>query len=256
MPEICDLEVFKANLRKVYKDKKLEKVELGKGSKSKTPEKVINDSVSGRQLREISRHAKELYFDFGENALISMHLMLHGQLSMPDALPEKFIIAFVFADEKPLVLTDYQKAANVTFNPEDNPVVDALSVEMTPAWLAEQLAKKEAAIKTVLTDPKIIGGIGNAYADEILWEARIDPDSSSKSIPGEGVHELAKAITRVIQDAIKKIREKHPGIISGEIRDFMSVHNHQRKTSPTGKEILIKTVGGKKTYYTEEQVRY
>ncbi|MCE6989654.1 DNA-formamidopyrimidine glycosylase family protein [Dyadobacter sp. CY323] len=256
MPEICDLEVFKGNLQKAYLKKKLKKVEVGKGTKIKASEKEFNDSIAGKMLNEVSRHAKELYFDFGDNGVVSMHLMLHGQLSMPDDLPEKFIIAFVFEDAKPLVLTDYQKAANATLNPELNEVVDALSKEMTPEWLETQLQKKKAAIKTVLTDPKVIGGIGNAYADEILWEARIDPESSAKNIPKKEVHKLAKAITEVIRDSIKKIKEKHPDIISGEIRDFMSVHNHKRKTSPTGGEILTATVGGRKTYYTKEQVKY
>lgn len=256
MPEICDLEVFRENLQKAYRNKKLKKVEIGKGTKIKASEKEFNDRISGKTLKEISRHAKELYFDFGENAVISMHLMLHGQLSMPGDLPEKFIIAFVFEDASPLVLSDYQKAAHVTLNPKENKVVDALSKKMTPEWLEAQLQKKKTAIKTVLTDPKVIGGIGNAYADEILWEARIDPHSSAKNIPRKEVHKLAKAISDVIQDSIKKIKNDHPDIISGEIRDFMAVHNHRRKTSPTGKEILTTSVGGRKTYYTEEQVKY
>ncbi|NIJ54769.1 DNA-formamidopyrimidine glycosylase family protein [Dyadobacter arcticus] len=256
MPEICDLEVFKDNLKKVYKNKKLEKVVIGKDTKIKSSEKEFNDSISEKTLKDISRHAKELYFNFGENDVVSMHLMLHGQLSMPDDVPEKFIIAFIFEGVKPLVLSDYQKVANVTLNPKENNVVDALSKEMTAEWLEGQLQKKKAAIKTVLTDPKVIGGIGNAYVDEILWEARIAPDSVAMHIPKRQVHQLAKVITTVIHDSIKKIKETHPDIISGEIRDFMAVHNHKRKTSPTGEEILTKQVGGKTTYYTNEQVKY
>jgi formamidopyrimidine-DNA glycosylase len=256
MPEIVDLEIFKVNLEKRFQHKTLVKVEIGKGTKIKESEKEFKDALAGKKLKNVSRKAKELFFDFGDDQVISMHLMLHGQLSVPEQLPANFIAAFIFENSDPLVLADYQKAAKIALNPKDTEVVDALSDKMTPEWLQEQLKKRKSAIKNVITDPKIIGGIGNAYADEILWEARIHPESVSNQIPANEVHRLAKAITSVVHDSIKKIKETNPDIISGEIRDFMVVHNHKLKSSPTGGEIKTMTVGSRKTYYTEEQVRY
>ena len=256
MPEIVDLEIFKSNLEKRFKNKKLQTVKLGKGAKTETSEKEFEKALAGKKLKSVERKAKELYFNFGDGQVVSMHLMLHGQLSVPETLPKDFMAAFLFEDTGALVLSDYQKAARVTLNPKGNDVVDALSDEMTSEWLEAQLRKRRSPIKTVICDPKIIGGIGNAYADEILWEAKIHPESVANQIPAKEISRLAKAIKSVVLDAIKKIRESNPDIISGEIRDFLTVHNHKRKTSPTGGEIKNATVGSRKTYYTDEQVKY
>ncbi|CAG5068175.1 Formamidopyrimidine-DNA glycosylase [Dyadobacter sp. CECT 9623] len=256
MPEIVDLEIFKKNLEKRFKNKKLQKVEIGSGAKIEASEKDFEKALSGKKLKSVDRKAKELYFNFGDDQVVSMHLMLHGQLSTPETLPKAFVAAFLFEGTEPLVLSDYQKAAKISLNPKENMVVDALSDEMTPEWLEAQLKKRRSPVKTVICDPKIIGGIGNAYADEILWEAKIHPESIANQIPAKEVHKLAKAIKSVVNDSIEKIRESNPDIISGEIRDFMVVHNHKRKTSPTGGQIKNATVGSRKTYYTDEQIKY
>jgi formamidopyrimidine-DNA glycosylase len=133
--------------------------------------------------------------------------------------------------------------------------IDALSIELNEAFLQEKLQTK-AAIKNVLLDQHVIRGIGNAYADEILWDARISPFSNSNKIPAAKVKALAKSIHKVLQNAEKQIRKTHPDIISGEIRDFLLIHNSNKSHSPTGAVIHNKTVGGRKTYYTDEQELY
>ena len=102
----------------------------------------------------------------------------------------------------------------------------------------------------------IIRGIGNAYADEILWEAGISPFSKSNKIPPGKIKDLAKAIHSVLHNAEKQILKKEPGLISGEVRDFLLIHNSKKKESPTGGKILTKMAGGRKTFYTDEQVLF
>jgi formamidopyrimidine-DNA glycosylase len=150
-----------------------------------------------------------------------------------------------------LALTDRQKAANIKLNPENKSGVDALSDDLSEVYLAKQLQRRKK-IKAVLTDQNIIRGIGNAYVDEILWEARISPFSISKAIPPYKVNELAKAIKKVLQHAIEQIQKTHPGIITGEVRDFLVIHNSRLKKSPTGSAIKVEKKGGS-TYYTDEQ---
>jgi formamidopyrimidine-DNA glycosylase len=105
-------------------------------------------------------------------------------------------------------------------------------------------------------DQKVIRGIGNAYADEILWHALISPLSVCNKIPEDKIKTLAKSIKTVLHDAIKKILKSHPDIIKGEVRDFLVIHNSSKKKSPTGAEIKQTTIGGRKTYYTDEQELY
>ncbi|MGY0041548.1 hypothetical protein [Pedobacter sp. NJ-S-72] len=107
-----------------------------------------------------------------------------------------------------------------------------------------------------MLDQHIIRGIGNAYADEILWEAGISPFSSANKIPEEKLKDLAKAVRHVLKNAIEQISKTHPAIISGEVRDFLKIHSSKKTHSPSGVPIIIVKTGARKTYYTEEQEIY
>lgn len=65
-------------------------------------------------------------------------------------------------------------------------------------------------------DQKVIRGIGNAYADEILWEALISPVSVCNKIPDNKIKALSKSIKKVLKNAVKQIVKKKPDIISGD----------------------------------------
>jgi formamidopyrimidine-DNA glycosylase len=113
-----------------------------------------------------------------------------------------------------------------------------------------------ATIKNLITDQDFIRGLGNAYTDEILWEARINPYSVASAIPDDKTKALAKAIKSVLKHGIKYIEKHHTDNITGEIRDFLKVHNNKKKESPNGYEIKKEKKGGSNTYYTEEQELY
>ncbi len=71
--------------------------------------------------------------------------------------------------------------------------------------------------------------MGDAYTDEIFWEARISPFSISNAIPDVKIILLPKAIKIVLKNAIKHIEKNHPDNITDEIRDFLKVHNNKKK---------------------------
>lgn len=127
---------------------------------------------------------------------------------------------------------------------------------MTPDYLCQKFAKTRTPVKTVLRDQKIIRGIGNAYADEILWNARISPFSPANKIPAEKVSVLTKSVKKVLEDAEKQILKEYPDIISGEYRDFMEVHNSRKKNTATGAAIKQELISSRKTYFTDEQERF
>jgi formamidopyrimidine-DNA glycosylase len=118
------------------------------------------------------------------------------------------------------------------------------------------ILKSGAGIKNLMLDQQVIRGIGNAYADEILWTAGISPFSKANQIPVKKIPQLVKAVRSVLQSAEKQIQKKEPGIIGGEIRDFLCIHNSKKKKSPAGAPILFAIKGGRKTYYTREQQLY
>jgi len=255
MPELPDLEVFSRNLNKKLAKKELKKVAVINKSKLKIPEAQLKKSLEGATLKKIYREGKELHFAFDNSEVLGLHLMLHGKLQLFNKKNDQknTIIELIFDDDTGLVLSDYQGAANATLNPENKTAPDALSKDVGFDFLKEKLSKKRTNIKTFLLDQKNIRGIGNAYADEILWEARISPFSICNKIPDASIKALAKSIKSVLEDAEQQILKTQPDIISGEVRDFLKIHNSKKKESPTAGKIHNKMIGGRITYYTDEQ---
>lgn len=258
MPELPDLQVFAHNLNKKLKNKTVDKISIVNKSKLKTSAASVQKALEGQKLKEIYREGKQLRFKFDNDAILGMHLMLHGKLYIFEEKQEhkNAVVEIYFDDDTGLVLTDYQGMASISLNPEEENAPDALNKSVNYAWLKEQLNGTRSAIKNVLLDQKKIRGIGNAYADEILWEAGISPFSASNKIPDDKIKDLAKAIHSVLKDAEKQISKSNPDIINGEVRDFLKIHNWNKKESPTGGAIQQKTAGGRKTYYTDEQELY
>ncbi|MHA3019556.1 zinc finger domain-containing protein [Mycobacterium sp. BMJ-28] len=99
---------------------------------------------------------------------------------------------------------------------------DALS--LGPAELAEVLAKQTGRIKTVLTDQKIIAGIGNAYSDEILHVAKLSPFATAAKLTADQLGALHDAIVSVLTDAVTRSVGQGAATLKGEKRSGLRVH--------------------------------
>ncbi len=257
MPELPDLEVFSKNLTKKLKGKTISKI-TAKTKKLNVSSAVLNKTLPGNSIKSFKREGKELYIHTKEGNTLALHLMLHGKLVVSDdkEKPKHLILQLVFTDDSSFSLTDYQGAAKPTLNPEEKETPDALDKKANAAYYSKVFAGKKTSVKKMLMDQSVIQGIGNAYADEILWKARVSPFSAAGKIPSDKIKELATAIKCVVKHAEKEILKAEPHILSGEIRDFLAIHNAKKTKSPTGATIKKKAVGGRKTYYTDEQVVY
>jgi formamidopyrimidine-DNA glycosylase len=258
MPELPDLNVFARNLNKELAGKKVEEIEVKNKSKLKTPVSELKKEIEGSKLKKVYREGKELHYEFSNGNILGMHLMLHGGLEISNDKNDKkhTIVELHFEKDKILVLTDYQGVANISLNPEVKDAPDALSEDVDYKFLKEKLSKKKTTIKAFLLDQKNIRGIGNAYADEILWESKIHPESKCNKIPDDRIKVLSKDIKSVLKDAEKQILKISPDIISGEERSFLKIHNSKKKESPTGAKIHNKMVNSRITYYADEQELY
>jgi formamidopyrimidine-DNA glycosylase len=252
MPEAPDLEVFAKNLNKLFAGRKLAEIKIVNAKSSKGDATALDANLKGHKLVAVYRSGKELRFQFSNKLVLGMHLMLHGKLyEFNETNENKNTLIELYFEGKGLALTDYQGYANVKLNPEDKKGIDTLSKELDFAYLKKALQSK-SNIKTRITNQDVIRGIGNAYADEILWEAKIAPQSVSNKIPDDKIKTLAAAIKAVLENAEKEISKSPPGIIAGEVRDFLKIHNSKKDKSPTGAEIKADKKGGV-TYYTDEQ---
>jgi formamidopyrimidine-DNA glycosylase len=261
MPELPDLEVFKENVYKKLTSKKLVSVDVYNQQKVTTPKSLLAEELQGRELTAINRFGKELLFDFAEGRIIAVHLMLNGKISIVDdasAIEKiKFKIFSLNFEKESIVFSDMGGLCTIKYQPISDGVPDALGADFTLEYfLAIAHKKANTNIKAFLIDQKVVKGIGNAYADEILWRARISPHSKVGKIPENVKIELYIAIGSVLKEAVAYIKAIAPEIISGEERSFLEVHNKSKKQTATGFTIIVEKVASKTTYFTEEQIFY
>lgn len=258
MPELPDLQAFSKNLDKRLSGKKVKKINAVVTKKLNVKASELASTLEGATLKEVGREGKTLQFLFGNKQVLGLHLMLNGELWL-DEHPENrkgAIIEITFTDGLIFTMTDYQGMAAATLNPEPTGVPDALSDEADEQFFLALLGGKRSAVKNILLDQKSVQGIGNAYADEILWDCRISPFSAANKIPEKAVKDLVKSVRRVLTDAETHILKAKPDIISGEERGFLKIHGAKIKKSPRGAEVQVKKMGARKTYFTDEQVLY
>lgn len=258
MPELPDLQIFSRNLTKILKGKKLVKVNVVQTKKLNTTAQELAQALDGQTLTQVVRWGKQLHLHFTNHQILGIHLMLHGQLHwFEKENTNKFtILELYFEGDKGLALTDFQRQAKPTLNPEEVTVPDALAEQVDYRFWKNTLQQTHASVKKILINQDVVRGIGNAYADEILYDAKLSPFSIANKIPDSKIKALAKSVKKVLLDAEKEIEKISPDIISGEIRDFLKLHQSKRDTTASGAIIQQKTLSSRKTYYTNEQELY
>jgi len=260
MPELPDLEVFASNIPKMLTSKRPVAIAVY-SPKITTPQSILAAELAGQTLQHVTRYGKELFFDFGEGKVLSVHLMLNGRISVTNHMEVNNIRSKVLAiqfENETLTFHDYGNIGTVIkYKPPASRVPDAIGENFTLEYFLGTAHKKASAnIKAFLIDQQVVKGIGNAYADEILYAAKVSPKSITGRIPTDVLAQLYAAIGTVLHSAIASIREIAPDIIAGEERSFLQVHTRTKKQTATGFAIKVETVAGKTTYFTDEQVLY
>lgn len=255
MAELPDLTVFAKTLTRLYKGKTLNDLEIKVAKKLNVTSAELKTALEGTTLNQVERAGKTLQFHFGKDQVLGLHLMLRGELkAISGDLPKHTILAFHFTEGKGFAVTDVLKQATTTLSPPIAKAPDAL--EITETEFLTLLSRRKKNIKEVLIDQKAFRGIGNSYADEILWEASISPLSIADKIPEKQAKKLFRTISKVLNEAIKAITKENGNELKGELRDFMKIHGAKIEKSPTGKTIRSEKIGGRTAYYTSEQKLY
>jgi formamidopyrimidine-DNA glycosylase len=104
----------------------------------------------------------------------------------------------------------------------------ALSLE---AW-RERIRRHPGELKPLLRNQAFVAGIGNAYSDEILHAARLNPFRKRSSLAAEEVEELYRATRRTLADAVEVLRRRVPPAFETEVRDFLAVHRKGGQPCP------------------------
>ncbi|SFN21307.1 formamidopyrimidine-DNA glycosylase [Chitinophaga sp. YR627] len=257
MPELPDLQVISKNLNKIFANKKVDKISIFKDKRLNASVEEFTSTIEHQKLLNIGRNGKELLLDFENGSRLGIHLMLKGELHLSSEANIKHkVFELIFEDHTGFAVTDFMGQAKPILNPVESDVPDAVSDDFNFKYFKPILAKAiKANIKKILKDQDIVRGIGNAYIDEILWDARISPLSIGSKIPDDWIEKIIHSTKSVLAEAVKQIENISPNIISGEERSFLKVHTSKPET-PTGYKITVIELEAKKTYFTEEQILF
>jgi len=166
--------------------------------------------LTGQRITGINRRGKYLIFGLNSGNKLIVHLRMTGSLLLKPASaePEKFVRAILHLDKNAgLYFRDPRKLGAMWLVENENTIVGKLGPEpleasFTPQVLAQHLHKRTAPIKALLCDQTFIAGIGNMYADEALYAARIHPLRPGGSLSREEVGRLHSSIQQVLWSAI------------------------------------------------------
>ena len=121
---------------------------------------------------------------------------------------------------------------------------DADDPELTLEQFHERIRRHPGELKPLLRNSRFVAGIGNAYSDEILWEARLAPFRRRASLKPDDIDRLYHAMRSVLADAIERLRELVPPDIQTQHREFLKVHLRGGEPCPRcGRE--LRQIGGR-----------
>jgi formamidopyrimidine-DNA glycosylase len=244
VPEIPDLEVIKDFLNERIAGQEVVRAEAPKAWLVRSmPADDFVDDVRGRTFGKVVRVGKDLLFPLDPDRVLVINLMLTGHLQYtePSAKPSKrmfFVLGTVDADLR--YLDDRQMGLVYYLRPDQLPELRRLA-EQGPDPLDAGLSYDEfmelihpylSEIKGVLARGKFLAGIGNAYVDEILWEARVSPFRKRRTLSDEELRRVYDAVPSVLRAATEVVRERMPPNIHVKVRDFLQVHRKGGEPCP------------------------
>ena len=268
MPELPEVETVKETLKSQILNRIIKKVNVIYPSIIETPNIIdFKRKIKNQQILDIKRRGKWLMFELNDYYLLS-HLRMEGKYNirtLDDELDRHEHVCFILDDKTELRYKDTRKFGRMHLISKDFDVykvkpLNELGLEpwdenLKVEYLKERYSKIKLPIKTVLLDQGIIVGIGNIYADEILFLSNINPLKITKELSDKELANIIKYTRKVLDSAIKKggttIRtyESSEGV-HGRFQQDLLVHSQENKECKICHSIIKKIfVNGRGTYY-------
>jgi len=244
MPELPDLEVIKEVLRRKTSGQRIEVVEVLRPIVLRilTPGISAQAFLTGRTIDDVDRRGRLLLFHLDDGGWMVVNAMLAGRLRYcrrGERARVRDYLRLRLANGWDLRYHDARGMGKIYLT-RDLALVpgytglgpDALDPGLSDEEFLERLRRHRGEIKGILTRGRLVAGIGNAYADEILFRAGIYPFRKRPSLSHAERAALYEAMRQVLSEAIEVLRERVGEDIHVEVRDFLQVHNRAGQPCP------------------------
>ncbi|MDQ3994067.1 MAG: bifunctional DNA-formamidopyrimidine glycosylase/DNA-(apurinic or apyrimidinic site) lyase [Actinomycetota bacterium] len=215
MPELPEVETIRSRLAPGLVGRRFEHVEIADArlTRPESPEAVAAE-LAGERVADVRRRGKYLIFEFESGRHLLIHLRMTGSLEHPatDGTDPYRRARITLDDGSDIAYRDVRRFGTwLLLEPgELDEYVDAriggepFDTAFTTAALGRALAGRTAPIKAAVLDQKAVAGVGNIYADEALWRARIHPLRPAGELERAQLSELRKAIRKTLELGIAR----------------------------------------------------
>jgi len=265
MPELPEVETVARDLRTLLVGRTLVGLTRSRKALRQSWLKAWEAKLARRRVEAIHRRGKWLLVELDGGAVLLVHLGMTGRFTVvapaADVEPHTHLV-FRLDNEHELRFRDARRFGSVTYFP-DRPSWEAFLAprlgpepwDLTPAAFRDALRNTRRAVKAVLLDQTVVAGVGNIYADEACFTARIDPRRAGSVLRTAEADRLLHAVRDVLDRAIESrgssIRDYVGG--SGErggYQDRFQVYGRTGEPCPRcGTLIRCVRLGGRSTHY-------
>jgi formamidopyrimidine-DNA glycosylase len=287
MPELPEVETVRRDLKKYLVGARFQSIKIIDFKNVAPGATFLAKILKGKEIIALRRRGKLLIFDLNiPDKHLLFHLKMTGQLiyqqsnkllagghslsesslsaAVGGKLPNKYTHAiFSFNSGGTLYFNDLRKFAYIKLvgSPELKEILsnnygpEPMDKEFNPDYLSGIFKNRKAPVKAVILNQRLIAGLGNIYADEALFAAKIKPDRAAKSLKRCEVLVLQQAIVDIIKKAIKARGTTFRNYVDaqgkkGSFMDYLQVYQRQGRTCFQCLGLIVKIkVAGRGTYY-------
>jgi formamidopyrimidine-DNA glycosylase len=272
MPELPEVETVVRDLRPHLTGRRLSVARVGDKTLRRPWQSEWAQALRGRIVKQVRRRGKWIVLDLVGQSYLVFHLGMTGQLTVAEAaepLRDHTHLVFDLTEPKrsrstrQLRFRDIRRFGSATFFPTTAHVAEffraaGLGLEpftLDPRWWRQRLAATRRGLKALLLDQRVVVGIGNIYADEALFEAKLHPALPGNALKAAAADRLREAIVTVLNRAIKKRGSTIRDYVGGEglrggYQDEFRVYGRTGKPCVRCRTALVGTrLAGRSTHY-------
>lgn len=265
MPELPEVETVRKKLLSKLKNKKIINIKILYNNIFENQDiEKITEEIKNQTISDINRIGKWLIYDLDDYYLLS-HLRMEGKYiyrNINEKIEKHELVIFNIDNEFELRYKDTRKFGRMLLIKKDelykNSPIKNLGYEpwnISKEYIKEKIKNKQIPIKTILLDQSILVGLGNIYADEVLFLSKINPHKKGKEITDKEITSIIENSKKILEKAIKEggttIRSytSEEGV-SGNFQNNLLVHKRENEKCPNCSSIIKRDkIGGRSTYF-------